>query len=370
MQDVHVALQHLIAHQGHRQAPVLSLYLDLTPGACEAPLDFVHDACQRMLDDEHEPCERALAERFGEVLTRLPCTIEDARRHGYAGLALFVCCEPQLELDIRLRFPFDNQLTLGRDPALRQLLFYAEEYERCVCVIIDPIGPGGVLRLDLCEVRIGGASRPRRLHPDASNDPLLTLDASLMALLRDEPTLHFVVFAPAELHDATRRALSEPVRRAALEWYDEVLHPRQPRFLSLVHRCLQRWERQQEARRVAALLADRDAGRPAAVGLEATLEALHQQCVETLIVLQNFAAAGWRCDACDRLAGTPVAPVCTSCGATVAAVDLEDHILDLAAAAGAVIETVCDSDALERLGGIGALLLGERAPGRLGRSAA
>ena len=85
-----------------------------------------------------------------EHLARLPERVERARQQDYDGLAIFLSVSPPLDREIRLRFPVENQALVGRDPFLRHLLVYDEEYERSLAVVLrDEIAQ--VVGYSICE---------------------------------------------------------------------------------------------------------------------------------------------------------------------------------------------------------------------------
>jgi peptide subunit release factor 1 (eRF1) len=89
------------------------------------------------------------------------------------------------------------------------------------------------------------------------------------------------------------------------------------------------------------------------VGLEATLAALADKRVGTLVVSEGFAAPGARCPACGHT-GIAVRQ-CPSCGTPTAAIDdVVDVLVGQALAQGATVEFARGTE-LDRYGRIGAL---------------
>lgn len=342
-------LRELIDWHAGPDAAVLSLYLDVS-GDGDAPLAFTDAILSLDLDDTADPSIAALSRMAHDMRAELSSEVAGARREGYAGLAVFLCANPRLERVIRLRFPFENQGLVGRDPFLRQLLFYAEEYEPAVCVMLD--GPTG----SLCEVHIGDLGRLRTLVPTHGRTLPEEVATTLFKLAHEDPRLHVIlVGSPSDLAPVTA-ALAPEVRARLLDPIERPLSPHDPQFLPAVHRVLQGYERKAEALAVAELFAARERHEPVAVGLEETLDAINQGRIRTLYVLHRYTGRAWLCDACDRLGVLPAPPACLSCGASVSVVAAEEHLLDQAAACGAEIETVAESAALAEVGGVGARL--------------
>jgi hypothetical protein len=353
---VDAEVRRLVGWHAPPEALVLSLYLDITGGA-EAALVRAQEALARALDDDADPRAGAL---LGCVRGRWAALADRTRRaeaEGYAAVASFHCAEPALESTLRLRFPVEPRCDLGRDPFLRQVLIYAEEYESTVCVVLGA-------PVVLCEVSLGDLTRSVTLSPTHGRTEDEEVNAALYRMVTDDPKLHVVLLgAPARV-EASWGALSDAVRARVIDRVDEALAPTDRRFLPAVHRSLQAYERRQEAAGVAALLRARTQGEPVALGLQETLSAINQGRIEALYVLRGFQGRAWLCDACDRLEELPAPPACTACGATVCVVPVEEHLLDQAAACGAEVETVLESEALRAAGGVGASLQAPRSQER------
>ncbi|MBI5517312.1 MAG: hypothetical protein HY909_26300 [Deltaproteobacteria bacterium] len=345
-------VRRLVGWHAPPETLVLSLYLDLTGGA-SAALAAAREALTRSLDDPGDARAAALLGRVNARWGALSARARDAELAGYAALATFHCAAPSLESTLCLRFPVEARCDLGRDPFLRQVLIYAEEYESTVCVVLGE-------RVTLCEVSLGDLTRSALVVPTHGRSEPEEVNAALYPMVSDDPKLHVVVLGPPERAEALLAGLSDAVRERVIDRVDEALAPTDPRFLPCVHRCLQAYERRAEATGVARLLRARDEGDAVALGLRETLTAINQGRIATLYVLRGFRGRAWLCDACDRLGEPPTPPVCVVCGATVTEVPVEEHLLDQAAACGAEVETVLASDALAEAGGVGAWLQSPR----------
>jgi peptide subunit release factor 1 (eRF1) len=90
-------------------------------------------------------------------------------------------------------------------------------------------------------------------------------------------------------------------------------------------------------------------------GLDGVLKALFEHRVETLLVSEDFAAPGWRCQGCDYLAGR--GPNCPLCPTTMTRVDdVVEEAIDVALNQSCRV-AVCEGSAdLDVMGRIGALL--------------
>jgi hypothetical protein len=337
---------------------VLSLYLDIGPGHERRALSYAEGACDELLGhlDADSEEERAFDEMVRGLLDTLAAEIELARAADYDGLCVFACAEPALHEVVRLRFPFTNQADAGRAPHLRQLLYYQEEYEQSVGVTVTP---GDI---HVCEIHVGDARGALKIRPTHGRTREQETAATLHRLLHGQPHLHVILMGEPAARAALEAAFDQPIVDRVIARLDEALLPSDNGYLRGIHRALQAYERQAEAAGVAALLARQRAGLPAAVGLHETLEAINRGKVSTLYLLQSFSTRGWLCDVCGRMGILPAPPACTACGASVSVVPLEEHMLDQAAACGAEIDTVFESEELSGLGGVAALLHVEATP--------
>jgi len=350
-QNIYDILRYLVEWAAPPETRVLSLYLDLSEDAEQEACEFARAAWDDLLVQHAEaPGIEALDALAQQELEQLPARVERARQRDHDGLALFLGHEPPLRQWISLRFPFENQAQVGRDPFLRHLLSQAEEYEQCVAV---------VLQADLatvCEIHIGDLVRARQVAPTLRRDLAGELNTVLARLVRDEPHLHLIIMGKPARRDAVVARLSQDVQTRVLQRVDRAVSPGEPGFLRVVHRCLQDHERRSEAAGVARLLRLRAQGEEVAVGPDDTLACINRGKLKVLYVLQSFSLRGWLCDVCDYLGELPAPPFCLACGATVSDVPLEEHVHDQAAACGAEIDTVFSSEDLFEVGGIGAII--------------
>ncbi|MDZ7673693.1 MAG: hypothetical protein U5K30_01275 [Acidimicrobiales bacterium] len=113
-------------------------------------------------------------------------------------------------------------------------------------------------------------------------------------------------------------------------------------------------EHERETEIVESLRAAVGADRRAVAGLDAALDALAEQRVETLVVSAGYEAEGWRCPGCGRLA--TVGRQCV-CGDEMRHVDdVVEHAVDDALAGRSVVEMCSGNADLDVLGRIGAHL--------------
>jgi peptide chain release factor subunit 1 len=97
------------------------------------------------------------------------------------------------------------------------------------------------------------------------------------------------------------------------------------------------------------------AKRRGVAGLGEVVDALAEHRVATLVVSKGFAAPGWRCTGCDRLAA--IGRRCKSCRNEMVAVDdLVEEATEEALAQSCTVEICVGNADLDVMGRIGALL--------------
>jgi len=342
---IYDTLRELVEWTAPAGTPVLSLYLDIAPGHEEEAIDFARIHCEELTEE----MDRAFVALVRQCLEGLAAAVAEARAADHDGLALFLSAEPPLDARVALRFPFENQALVGRDPFLRHLLTCAEEYERSVCLVIaeDVV--------HVCDIHIGDLTATREVRASQRRSLADEVVAVISRVLRDEPSTHLILMGPPGHRDPIEKRLPHDAQARIIDWIDEAPVPGDPELLRLVHRSLQAYERRTEAHGVARLLALREEDEEVAIGLGETLATINRGKVKKLFTLQGYEHPGWLCDVCDLLGALPAPPACLACGASVSEVPLEEHIYDQAAACGAEIETVYESESLARVGGIGAL---------------
>jgi hypothetical protein len=334
---------------------VLSLYLDLS----RSPGDLAEDLSEGLHEADfpenfiHDP--DGLRSVVQLLEQRLPGEIEAARALGYDGLALFHCHEPALSMVFRLRFALDPGLTFSHEPQTWQLAYYEEEYEPAVAVVLDGAAT------QLVELHVGDVVAHHRVRPSHGRSLEQEVRVELHRLLHDGSRAHVMVLGPDADRARLLTALEPALRERVIGEHDRPLAPGAEGFLPVVHRLLQAYERRSEQAGVRGLLAvargvaiDPDA---VASDVAAVVEAINQGRIQKFYMLQSFAHRGWLCDACDRLGLLPAPPSCTACGASVARVPLERHLVQQARSCGAEIETVYESEELSAIGGVAAALL-------------
>jgi hypothetical protein len=358
----------------HRGEPaVTSVYLDVD-GRSRPVADDYRAAFIRLADNlrhrVHAAGDRRLLRAVDADIDRMRAWLgPDLDRSATRGLALFSSQAPEDWFEVvQLPRPVHDDAGIGSTPRVAQLLAVLDDHERSVAVLADHRRVR-VLLLELGElaeiaqlvdwedravdttVELGGYQRhtdDRTRHHDERAARLVE-----HAIAR-WPTAPIVVAGPdravAGLERHLRPETSDRiVGRAGLS-----VAAGTREIHDAVAATAEGVERRHEAEVVERLRqAAARSGRRGVVGLEATLAALAEQRVGTLVVSQGFRAPGARCPACAH-AGIALRQ-CPTCGATTVEIDdvVEDAISQ-ALTQGATVRFASGTE-LDRYGHIGAL---------------
>jgi peptide chain release factor subunit 1 len=353
-------------------APVLSCYLDI---------DGRRQITRQSVERELECLAREVSARpdgaaLQEDLRRIGAYVSsDLDRSGVRGLAVFSCVAHDLWEVVPLPVPVANQLHVNQGPALAQLEAIVQELEPLGVLLVDRqrarmfVYALGELvdRTELFEqlprndfdrhdeADRGGEEKARH-HLDAATHQHLRHAAEVaFRLFQDHGFTHLVVGGPDELSGLVESLLHPYLRERYCGRVSLGVLVGDAEVRDAALEVEQRLERANEAAVVQRL---RDAvgaeGRGRA-GLAPTLEALAERRVETLVVSQGFAEAGWRCPTCGNLFAK--GPSCPVDGSAMDHLDdVVEEAVQQALGQGSRVEVCVGNADIDVLGRVGALL--------------
>ncbi|HWE12408.1 MAG TPA: Vms1/Ankzf1 family peptidyl-tRNA hydrolase [Solirubrobacteraceae bacterium] len=364
--------------------PVVSLYFDLEPdrfGTAPARAtqlrSLLDEATRASRSDPslgHDD-RKAVEEDLGRLESYLQSG--EAPLSGARALAVFCSARDDLFEAIPLSRPTQARIVIGRHPFVEPLVAGDDDVRWCVTLVSRRLGrmfEGDASRLTNGENiadwvpgrhHQGGWSQAnyQRSIDNEAEQHLRHVAAELYRHWQQQPFSRLVLGGPepdvdrfAELlHNDLRRVLVGA--RLPLDVETASVSEVESAVAELV-------KREHEVKRSAAVakLEERSAaGGAAALGLEATLTALGERRVETLVLYRNFAAGGGRCPQCGLLypGGTTACPADGSQLEAVA--DLREAAVEAAVLQDANIVAIGEGSetpppVLLRGGGIGALL--------------
>ena len=352
--------------------PFLSVYLDLGPQSranrsYEIILKKRFSELSKLLEkgsEDEQLYRQAVQKVWDYVHNRLPA--------GAHGAALFIAPRLDFERDFAVAERFETQVVLDDHPYVRPLAHFLEEHEHHLVVQVNadratiymvhlrapqPVSKLAEMHSDVPPKALRGGWSQKRFqwhrilrHLKKVADALVSLDREYKAagiiLLGQEPTL-------AELRKhLPRRILKKIVAKAP-----EARGHSEQEILERVQPLLEIEERIEEASVLERILRELSHGGLAAAGAEAVTACLVQSRVDILAMSDQFQAPGYRCTNCGALM-TPESTEghCIYCGGELEEVELSEAMVEAAELTGAEVEIIPHNPAIERLGGVAALL--------------
>jgi peptide chain release factor subunit 1 len=295
---------------------------------------------------------------------------DEFERGATRGLALFACHEGHLWQEVRTSRPLPDRATVGRQPYLLPLEALLETQRSLCAAIVDREKARIFLSSrDVIEERTevvddvpghheqgGWAAQARfqRHVDDHVGRHLRRVAETLLQMLRRGEFDHLVVAGPEQAVTELERVLHDWVAKRIVGRTSLPITSTPAEVLERMLEIEERLESEKETRMLERLHAGAASGRGAVVGVPATLRALNDARVDTLVVPFGSGAPGVRCPECGLLDAERKR--CPRCGvSTVPVIDLVDAAVAAALRQRATVETV--SHALtENDGTIGALL--------------
>jgi peptide subunit release factor 1 (eRF1) len=354
-------------------APVTSCYLDVDgrhfPTHRDVQRAFATLLRRSRLTNGSSPQPRSVTSDLG----RMERHIRGYRRSDARGLAMFSCSAHDLwqvhELPVRVT----SQLVVNQSPCVTQLEDVLSRAGRVGVLLVDryrarmliyelgdlhDIGeavddgsrPGGEKRDEMVKTRVSS-----RVHQQARQHLKHAAQLAFDAYQRS-PFDYFVISvmkpeARSELmqllHPYLRERLSERLTVSPNASVEQVR--------DVAAQAEERVERRREAALVARIRDSIGTGRGAVGGLRDTLRALCDHRVERLVVSRGYAAEGWHCSSCGRLAA--VGRRCPACGAEMHhAADVVEDAVQEALVQRCHVDVLVGNADLDVLGGMGAVL--------------
>lgn len=350
-------------HDPESRNTFLSLYADLSDRGHEKQLDSRASAIAAALDeDERGAWPADLAAARG--------ALDQARKQGARGAAIFVSSTHGLHEVHALGAPVQTKLVLDSSPYIRPLARFVDEYEPFILVLLDG-ARGGIYLVSEARAkhvasqstnligrhRNGGMSQMRyqRHRQGMVNKYLDEIVAHADRLAREEGVGRLVLAGPGEAKHHLARRLTPLLQKALaatedVDFHGEISDPIVQRFVALGKEL----ETADAIEAVRALRRALRTGDLAAVGAFETVRAARDARVDLLVVQQGAVAGGRKCEEHQEV--FPPDGRCP-CGNEGTEVDLLNEAVEYASRMEARIEFVpADDPFLEGIGGVGAVL--------------
>jgi peptide subunit release factor 1 (eRF1) len=366
-------LQRLIGRQdGNR--PVLSLFLDMAVNSDNKRTHQIFLNQKRAQFDELDSDRpNHHREAIGETFARIDAWLDSAYEEENRGVVIYTEIGGDWFEAMQFPVPVQNRLVISQRPVIAPLAQVLESYDHHGVVLLDrehvrllSVYLGTLL--DEIEVHAepfpaphdvqpGGYSQKRFQRRKAEETKHFFKEFAreveefvrrykpddLVILGTDENVARFREFLPEKLQSMI--TFTGPMR--VDEPASEIMQRLEPHL---------RAEREREAAESVQLLLDRVAqDYLATAGVQATLRALQEGKVDTLVLSRDLEQSGVRCTKCGFVFAAHVES-CTYCGSDVTTeVDAVEELVRLAEGQGAAVEFV-SSGSLSELRGVGALL--------------
>jgi hypothetical protein len=350
------------------QAPVLSLYLQLTPdrrikNAWQTVFHSLSDAALKPIDDRRKRV--TLREEFDRIEQALIAELPELGR----GVAFFVCRTLGLWRQIAVPLPLSDSAHLGPRPYIRPLVWTRDEHDRFVLALLSQehsrLFMSQIGRVEeVFQVKSGPL---RKLLTDRV--PRDRNDVIVIEAMKNEARIiahtvglvvaqfegrHLLLSGAPELQAAVVEHLPKAVQQRIGGEFAVEVQARSAAVAAAAEPAQRAIEAREESATVQRLL---DAGPTgSAWGDQPTLDALREGRVMTLVVDGMSSKPGARCQNCGGLwaARTPSCPACSS----IAVAEVEDVVelaIEQALEKMGNLELICSDAARQGMTGIGSL---------------
>ncbi len=351
---------------------VISLYLDVDGSRFPKLADV-----DPHLDDLVRRAVR-LAEERGIERSRIDEDLEKVRswifrgfdRSRVRGLAFFVCGD--LFEVVEVPRPVRNQVVLNQAPALRQLEFVLDEFQRFMVVLVDrqrarlfhfelgelversEVFDPVPARVDATDEGGRAASHVQRHTDELARRHLRHAAEVTFHELERSHADRVILGGPDEARSEFEDLLHSYVRERVVDRVSVSLQASESEIKQAALEVELEVERRHEAEVVEALKEAVGAEQRGVAGLHDTLRAIYERRVDLLVVSHGYEEQGWHCTRCDFLAVR--GKECPMCQGEMERVDdVVGEAIDVALAGGSRVE-ICENADLDVLGRVGALL--------------
>jgi len=342
-------------------APVLSVYLNVDP--------------TQHTTEEYRLILRGLLKEAGNDAA--PEDIAEVEKYfdfeydwQGKGVVVFSCREENFWKVSSLAVPVPNQVYVGPRPYIRPLSEVLDDYSRYGVVLVDREGArlflfeqgklqettGTMGELPKRHKKGGWAAQKYQRRADEHAQRNLREAAELTAKFFAGGRCNRLILGGTEDNVTQFEAmLPKSLRNIVVGSFAIDTGASESDVLDRSLEVIRQVEREQEKQLVEQLIAGWKRGQ-AVVGLSDTIAAIQEQRVHTLLVIGDYGEAGYRCESCHYLT-LQERTACPLCGGEIKRTDdIVDHAVHRAMEQGVEVEVVRDSEDLEKVGKIGAIL--------------
>ncbi len=299
--------------------------------------------------------------------------IEQSEWPDISGVALFASRGLGLRETVPVRVAFDDAFVVNDRPFLRPLASVLEEMPRSLVVFVDgtsarliPLDATGPGEEAVLEAAVEGRhsnggwaalaqSRYQRHIEEHREQHLAAVAAAIVESSDRRGAVRIVLAGESRMTSALRGHLPERVGRKIA---GTVSGARWEPSSSIARRAsdlLMRVDHFEDDEAVTSALTEAAKGGQAVDTLDKALDAVNRGAARHLFMLETFREIGRECESCVTLQRGLAGP-CAYCGKETRPVELDEAMVDRVVAAGGSVTLLARHSALERRGGVLALL--------------
>ncbi len=289
------------------------------------------------------------------------------------GLAVFACTARGFFKAVPLHLVPESRLVVAQAPRVYQLARFLDDYETyCVAVVsrtsariytvvlgdIDEMKALTRSARHVSKTLAGGWSQgnyQRHVEQNIRRFAQETVE-EIKKVCLEQHVSHLVLAGEVVVLADVERILPRELADNAIKVGRLDVRTPEHQILAEILPIVRAHERTEERGIVQELEETAASGDMAVLGIEPTLFAMEQGQVDQLVMSRDFAAVGWRCQACLSYGFGGQPDVCPYCGGDPIQVDLRESMVGAANRTDATIEFVKDAPNLDELGGVGAFL--------------
>lgn len=360
-----------LAELRSEDGPVVSCYLDV---------DGARLTVRKAYEQELERLVRSIASR-SELAPSVRGDLRRIEDHVKAGidrshtrgLAMFSCESIGLWEVVELPVPVYNRIVVDPSPAVLQLESALGRLERFAVLLVDRararifVYESGELidrsemlgdssrDLDVRGLRDQGFDREQQHVEELTNQHIRNAASATFELFRSKGFEHLSVGAPEGIVQSVEHELHPYLRDRLAPRIAVDVGAADEEIRVAAAEVQRRVEELHEADVVAKLRDAIGSGTRGVAGLDATLGALAERRVDSLVVSRGYTETGWRCPKCANL--YPKGPRCPVDDTEMIHLDdVVEATVDAAFRQSCKVEVCTDNADLDVLGRIGALL--------------
>lgn len=368
-----------LARMEENAFPFISLYLN-TKWENEQQRErirlFIKNELRKGWDQlkDQEEWRRHFIEDQQQIEKYVEGLVRRAYEEGVNGMALFSCSGAKIFFTYPSIIPYENQFFLSDLPVLKPLVRLSSQYQNTLVVMVDTdsaklleVSLEGLLGEFSIESYVPGRhdqggwaqARYQRHIKDHMNKHHKEVAEQLTELFDTNQWKHIVLIGQDRILANFKFFLPERVKLNIADTFSmDFTEERSKVLRKIFERLLQR-ERVEVNHKIQKLKERSPQGGLATLGLNQTLEALHQGQVHTLYLLTSFSYKGGKCRRCGSLFVPPSGNLslpCPLCKGAFKEVDLGEEMMKASLRQDGEVKWVEENEVLREHEGVGATL--------------